>query len=165
MADKYDNFANENLLADKSAESVNITGNKTVTAIEKLTLSPDHGAGAVYRLFKVGADMIPVSLEVLTEGVAGASSCDIGIYEEGIGGKALNAKVFADGLSLAEAAGVEKPLNGLKSLTLENVGKEIWNLAGDKRSNRATGYDICVTANAAATAEGTAVFKATFVQG
>lgn len=165
MADKYDNYANEELLADKSAESVNVTGNKTVTAVQSVKLLPAHGAGAVYRLFKTGADMIPVSIEVLSDGVTGATDCDLGIYEEGIGGKALDADVFADGLSLADKAGIEAPLNGLKSLTLENVGKEVWELAGATRANRQTGYDICLTANSAATAEGTAVFKATFVQG
>lgn len=161
----YDNYANDDLLADKSAEAVNVSGNKVVHMVQAVHINPDHGAGAIYRLFKVGANMIPLEIKIVCAAITGAADCDLGIYEEGINGKALDADVLADGLTLATAAGVAAPLNGLKSLTVDNLGKRVYELAGHERKNKDTGYDICLTANSAATAAGVAVVIATFVQG
>ena len=161
----FDNYSNDELLAGKSAEAVNVSGNKVVHMIQTVNIGTEDGAGAIYRLFRVGANMIPLEMKVICGAITGATDCDLGIYEEGIGGKVLDADVLADGLTLATAAGIAAPLNGLKSLTLDNLGKRIYELAGHERKNKDTGYDICLTANAAATAAGKVAVLATFVQG
>lgn len=161
----YDNYANDQLLAGKSAEAVNVSGNKVVHMLQTIDIDPAHGAGAIYRLFRVGANMIPLELKVLCAAITGATDCDLGIYEEGIDGKALDADVLADGLTLATAAGIAAPLNGLKTLTLDNIGKRVYELAGHTRENKDTGYDICLTTNNAASAAGKAIVIGTFVQG
>lgn len=161
----YDNFADNQLLAGKSAEAVNVSGNKAVHVIQTLDIATTHGAGAIYRLFRMGSNMIPVDIKIFCTAVTGAADCDLGIYEEGIGGKALKANVLADGLTLATAKGVSSPLNGLSALTTDNLGKMIYELAGHTRENKESGYDICLTANSAATAAGKVVVLGTFVQG
>lgn len=165
MTDIYDNYANEELSAGKATEAVNVSGNKVVHMLQTIAIAPSHGAGAVYRLFRIGANMIPLDVKVLCSAVTGAADCDIGLYEEGVKGKALAADILADGLTLATATGITSPLNGLKSLSLDNVGKRIYELAGHSRNKKDTGYDVCLTANSAATAAGKAVVIATFVQG
>lgn len=161
----YDNFADNQLLAGKSAEAVNVSGNKAVHVIQTLDIATTHGAGAIYRLFRMGSNMIPVDIKIFCTAVTGAADCDLGIYEEGIGGKALKANVLADGLTLATVKGVSSPLNGLSALTTDNLGKMIYELAGHTRENKESGYDICLTANSAATAAGKVVVLGTFVQG
>lgn len=161
----FDNYANDQLAVGKSAEAVNVSGNKVVKMIQAIDFTTEDGAGAIYRLFRVGSNMIPIDIKVVCEAIAGAADCDLGIYEEGIGGKALDADVFADGFTLAAAAGFTAPLNGLNSLTIADLGKMVYELAGHTRDNKDVGYDICLTANSAATAAGKAVVIATFIQG
>lgn len=161
----YDNFANDQLLVGKSAEAVNVSGNKAVCVIQTFDIATAHGAGAIYRLFRMASNMIPLDIKIFCTAVTGATDCDLGIYEEGVNGKALKANVLADGLTLAAAKGVSSPLNGLSALTTDNLGKMIYELAGHTRENKDSGYDICLTANSAATAAGKVVVMGTFVQG
>lgn len=159
-----DIYANENVEDGKRCEALNIAGNKLVTAIAKVNVKADDGEGAIYRLFEVGANLVPVDIRILNTAITGGTDYDLGIFK-GSKGEVIDADVLMDGQTLATAAGIEVPLNGLSALDTETVGKRIYELAGHTESDKDCGYEIGLTANAAATAEGTIVVIATFVQG
>jgi len=159
-----DKYANENVEEGKRCEALNIAGSKLVTAIAKVNVKADDGADAIYRLFEVGANLVPVDIKIITDAITGGTDYDLGIYK-GSKGEVIDADVLADGLTLATATTIDKPLNGLSALTTDTLGKKIYELAGHTESDKDCGYEIGLKANAAATAAGTAVVIATFVQG
>lgn len=162
-----DKYANEDIQKGKIADSVNINGNKVVTMIQKLSVAADDSANSVYRLFQVGANMIPIKIDIVHEALAAASSAsssyNLGIYEQG--GEALDADALATALDLKTAATIATPKNGLSALTVDTIGKKIYELAGHDVGNKDTGYDIALTAVTPSTTAGDLVVVATFVQG
>lgn len=161
LTDKYANTAVEN---GKLANAVNINGRNTFTCIQSVDFDPlnDEDVQSVYRLFKVGANVIPVSLKVITEAITGLT-INLGIYEED--GVAYNATAFASALSLATAKGVGSELNGLSALTVDTFGKTVYELAGHTVANKETGYDIALSLATQPSTAGKAIFIAEFVQG
>lgn len=162
-----DKYANEDIQNGKIADSVNINGNKCVTMIQKLSVKAADGANSVYRLFQVSSNMIPVKVDIVHDALAAASSAsssyNLGIYEQG--GKALDADALAAALDLKTAAAIKAPTNGLAALTVDTIGKKIYELAGHDEGNKDTGYDIALTAVTPSAANGDLVVIATFVQG
>lgn len=159
-----DVYVNERIAQDKLAESVNVSGNKTVTMIQKVVFNTEDTANTIYRLFKASANLIPVSVKIITEAIT-AATADLGIYEEGIGGKVYDADALGAAVSFATAAGVGAPVNGLNALTVETYGKKVYELAGHNVGDKDAGYDIALTLKTAATKAGTAIIVADFVQG
>lgn len=162
-----DKYANEDIQKGKIADSVNINGNKVVTMIQKLSVAADDSANSVYRLFQVGANMIPIKIDIVHKALAAASSAppsyNLGIYEQG--GEALDADALATVLDLKTAATIATPKNGLSALTVDTIGKKIYELAGHDVGNKDTGYDIALTAVTPSTTAWDLVVVATFVQG
>lgn len=159
-----DIYANNDLENGKRVESINIAGNNTITMISKFKTAADDGNGSIYRLFEVGANMIPISIKVMCEAGSASTDYDLGIFE-GSKGKAIDADKLADGLSLSTAKGVGSELNGLGALGIADIGKKIYELAGATEANKATGYEIGLTANTASTTAINIVVIATFAQG
>ncbi len=159
-----DIYANENLENGKRVESINIAGNNTVTMISKFKTRADDGNGSIYRLFEIGANMIPIDIKVMCGAGSSGTSYDLGIYE-GSKGKVISVNKLANGISLSAAKGPGTELNGLGALSIENVGKKIYELAGATEADKATGYEIALTANTASTTATDVVVIATFVQG
>lgn len=162
-----DKYANEDIQNGKIADSVNVTGNKVVTMIQKVSIAADDGANSVYRLFQVASNMIPVKVDIVHEALAASSSAsssyNLGIYEQG--GEALDADALAAALDLKTAATIAAPKNGLGALTVDTIGKKIYELAGHDVGNKDTGYDIALTAVTPSATAGDLVVIATFVQG
>ena len=156
-----DRYANDLLNVDKKAEAVNVAGNKNVTMIQTVDFSTDEAANSVIRLFKVSANLIPVSLKIVTQALGTNAAIKLGIFKEG--GPAYDA--LGSAVSLASAAGIGSPVNGLNALTYATLGKMVYELAGHTVSNKDTGYDIAATISTAASSAGKAVFVAEFVQG
>lgn len=158
-----DKYANEDIQNGKIADSVNVTGNKVVTMIQKVSIAADDGANSVYRLFQVASNMIPVKVDIVHKALAASSSYSLGIYEQG--GEALDADALAAALDLKTAATIAAPKNGLEALTVDTIGKKIYELAGHDVGNKDTGYDIALTAVTPSATAGDLVVIATFVQG
>lgn len=158
----YDVYANADLSNGKIPDSVNVAGNKTITMIETCDIKTTYGAGSVIRLFKVGANLIPVDIKVVNT-AATAGVADLGIYEDG--GGVLDADALAASMALGTAAAISAPKCGLAALTNTTLGKKIYELAGHTMKNKATGYELALTITTAATAAGKATVIATFVQG
>lgn len=156
-----DRYANDRIEKDKLAESVEVAGNKTITMIQTVDFTTDDVKDSIIRLFKVGANLIPVSLKVITEKITGAA-VNIGIYEED--GKALDNDALGSAVSLNAASTPAAPVEGLNALTVDTFGKKVYELAGHTVSDKDTGYDIALELTAAASA-GKAKFIAVFVQG
>lgn len=159
-----DIYANENVENGKRCEALGIAGNKLVTAIAKVNVTADDGEGAIYRLFEVGANLVPVDIKIVNDAIAGGTDYDLGIYK-GSKGEVIDADALMDGQTLATAKTLDSAINGLSALDTDTLGKKIYELAGHTESDKDCGYEIALTANAAATAAGTIVVIATFVQG
>lgn len=158
-----DRYANDLLNVDKKAEAVNVAGNKNVTMIQTVDFSTDEAANSVIRLFKVSANLIPVSLKIVTQALGTNAAIKLGIFKEG--GPAYDDDALGSAVSLASAAGIGSPVNGLNALTYATLGKKVYELAGHTVSDKDTGYDIAATISTAASSAGKAVFVAEFVQG
>lgn len=159
-----DRYANDDIQNGKIADSVNVSGNNTVTMIQKVNLKANEAAGSIYRLFQVASNMIPVKIDIVNDAIGSAESAyKLGIYEQG--GGALDDDALATGISFKTATKITTPANGLNALTVDTLGKKVYELAGHTVGNKDTGYDIALTAGTAAAAAGTLVVIATFVQG
>ena len=122
------------------------SGIKVVTA----TFIPASGDddGSVYRLFKdIPSNVVPLRLDVMTDGVTGMDDVDFGIYKTDKG-DVVDKDILGDGLDLSSAAEYNAPLNGMNAVSKADFGKKnLWELLGLTMKARQTGYDICATGN------------------
>lgn len=160
-----DKYANADLENGKLGAAANVAGNKVVTSVVSFNIESGDAANSVYRVFpNLNPCLIPVDIKVMNTAVTGASDVDLGLYE-GEKGNVIDADCLADGLTIATAHAKSAALDGLTSVAVDNIGKQLFELAGHTIANRKDTYDIALTLNGAATADGTVTVIGTFVQG
>jgi hypothetical protein len=114
----------------------------------------------------VNSNLIPVSLRIACDAIAGFTDCNVGVYDSAEeGGLVIDDNCFGDALNLSAGYSRILALDGLAAVDLADAKKTIWQLAGQTLSTRKVSYDICLTAIAAASAVGTVTVYAVFVQG
>ena len=122
-------------------------------------------AGSIYRLAKLGADWVPIQMEIASDNIAGATDIDVGLYETlEMGGAVKDADVFLNGEDINAGESMDAPQNALKSMAIANVGKQIYELAGDTTPEDQRVYDLAITTNAAITGAGTIAFRGLFAK-
>lgn len=160
-----DKYANADLENGKLGAAANVTGNKVVTSVVSFGIANGDSANSVYRVFpNLNPCLIPVSIEIINTAVTGANDVDLGIYE-GEKGLVIDKDCLLDGGTIATAHAKGAGLDGLATVAVADIGKQLFELAGHTIANRKDTYDIALTLNAAATAAGTVTVIGTFVQG
>lgn len=119
------------------------------------TLAADD-IDAIYRLCRVPANAVILSLEINNDAIAGATDMDLGLYETlEQGGAVKDVDCFMDGTDINAGAGIGSEINGLSALPLDEIGDQMYEQAGDDAPTPGGEYDLCLTANSEITAAGT----------
>ena len=173
-----DKYTNANLVADKLANpALGGGGSPAIVMVETVELAAGDSAGSVYRFFAgLSGSLIPIDIKVYSDdALTDENDADIGLYEQGVGGAAIDADVFADSLDLIPVGGIlrggvaggpDLGADGMGSVDIANLTKKIYEHAGHTVSTAKRGYDLCLTANTGiTTAGGTVTMIATFIQG
>lgn len=120
--------------------------------------------GSVYKLAKVGANMIPLQIWINNDAITAGTDYDLGFYKEN--GVVADKDILADGADLSSAHAMGSELTGLSNLGAENIGKKVYELLGFTDATRAEdSYVLALTANTAGTAAGTISVRGLFIQG
>jgi len=121
--------------------------------------------GSIYRLFKVNKNMVPVRIDINCDAITGATDYDLGLYETVENGGAVKDKdVFMASANLSAGKAIGSEQNGLASLTVGNVGKQVYVLAGETGDTGSSEYDVALTADTAGTGAGTIAVRAIFAK-
>lgn len=126
-----------------------------------------------YRIARIGANMIPVSLTVMADDALDITYFDVGLYLCGAGGAAVDIDCFADNLAVDGDAidSADLAPNALVSLPIDDLGKKCWEITAVKAAGSYTDsyhpseFDVVLTAKAASTAAATVAFRGLFLQG
>lgn len=127
-----------------------ITSLKTVFGI-----TTDDDTGKVIRLATLPATATLIRVVIGCTAITGLTDTDLGVYEAGIGGAAIDADILMDGQTLASAS---KVLDGLQTVTVANSIKNIKDLvnavAGSTVISSDKYVDIAMTLKADASTTG-----------
>jgi hypothetical protein len=141
-------------------------GDQLVSVVCNFEVAAADSNGSVYRIAKLNKNLIPVEIWLTCSAMTGATDYDIGLYRtQENGGDAADADCFDDGTDVSAGKTIASPLNGLTDLGIDNIGDQIWQLAGAASSAAADPeYDLAVTANTVGTEAGTVQVRALFVR-
>jgi len=160
-----DLYTNSNVEVGKLSNSAFTTGAEIKGIVCVAELAAADSNASVYRIARVGANMIPIKIEINNDAITSGTDYDLGLYKIGSGGLVKDKDCFADGVSMASARVMGAEVSGLSAVGIEDMGKKVYEYAGDTIGDKQTSYDLCLTANVAGTAGGTVLVRALFVQG
>lgn len=152
-------YVNADIVAQKKAVALLSQGAQLIIMIESFEVAAADDNNSVYRVFKsVNPFYVPIKLDISCDAITGMSDVNVGLYKsstDGVTGAEIDDNVFGDAIDLSSAVTRTVPKDGLKDVDIVNAEKAIWELAGDTLNNHDLGYDICLTAIAAASTAGT----------
>jgi hypothetical protein len=155
-----------NAYVSTDTQNVKQSGAELVSMVATVSILAADSDGSIYRLFKVNKNLVPVSIDINCSAITGGTSFDLGVYkmlELGGAVKDANALMSAKDLSAGKAIGSEQ--NGMSDLTVANIGKQIWELAGLTDENDAdNNYDLAITANTVGSSDGQIYVRAIFAK-
>ena len=160
-----DKYVETQTAAEKLGKAALTQGAKPIIMVATEEIAAADDDGSVYRLFKsVPSNLIPVQIDILTDGITGGTDYDLGLYKVGVGGAAVDKDALMDGQTMASALTRATGQGlGLGIVDVANVGKTLGELSAQTTVD--TSYDIALTANTVGTAAGTISVIAHFVQG
>jgi hypothetical protein len=122
------------------------------------------GDGSTLRLCRLRSGDVIHALTLFNDALAGATGASVGLYRTAAdGGAAVNAGLFAGGLSLAAASTAGTAIT-FAAQDIAGVNKRIWELLGLPSDPQAE-YDLTVTLTTAGAAAGTVSVHGTFCNG
>lgn len=125
------------------------------------TASADDN-NSIYRLMRVPANWVLMSLVLDHDAVTGMTDVNIGFHrtaENGGAAAETDANILYDALDMS-SAGVA--VNGMAEIDPANIGKTVGELAGATIATQDTEYDLTLLAIAAASTAVTISYRATF---
>jgi hypothetical protein len=150
-------YVNADIVAQKKGVALLTQGAQLIVMLESFEVAAADDNDSVYRVFKnVNPFYVPIRLDISCDAITGMSDVNVGLYKNlEQGGAVIDDNVFADAIDLSSAVTRTVPKDGLVSVNIADAEKAIWELAGDTLNNHELGYDICLTAVAAASTAGT----------
>lgn len=160
-----DKYVETQTAAGKLGKAALTQGAKPIVMVATEEIAAADDDTSVYRLFKsVPSNLIPVQIDILTDGITGGTDYDLGLYKVGVDGAAVDADVLMAGQTMASALTRATGQGlGLAAVDVADVGETLGELSGQDPIDPA--YDIALTANTVGTAAGTISVIAHFVQG
>lgn len=120
--------------------------------------------GSIYKLAKVGANMIPLQIYLNCDAITGATDYELGFYKED--GTAADIDVLMGSEDIHAGAAIGSEIDCLQDLGVENIGKKVYELLGLTVATRSEdSYILALTANTVGTAAGTISVRGLFIQG
>lgn len=160
-----DKYVDADIVAGKLPKTVAALGTKVFAVASTVEIAAGDDDGSTYRLFKgVPSSYIPLEVTVMSDGVTGGTDYDLGLYEVGVGGDAVDADVLMDGQTLASAlTRATGHQLGLGAVDIADAGSTLGELSGE--TDVSASYDVVLTGNTVGTAGGTVTVLALFAQG
>jgi hypothetical protein len=154
-----------NAYVNANTKNVFNRGGEVIVMETQFEVAAADSDGSIYRLFKVNGNMIPVQIDINCDAITGASSYDLGLYNTlENGGAVQDANAFMSAIDISAGAAIGSEKNGLVSMTIANIGKEVYELAGDADATPEMEYDLALTANTVGSGSGTIAVRAIFVK-
>jgi hypothetical protein len=148
-------------------DSTRYHGGEVVAIVTRpFTVAAADSDGSIYRIGKVNKNLVPVQIDINCSVITGGSSYDLGLYRTlENGGAVKDADVFMANVDLSGGKAIGSEQNGLAALTVANIGKQIWELAGATTENDADlEYDLALTGDTVGTGTGTIMVRALFAK-
>jgi len=119
--------------------------------------------GSIFKLALIGGNMVPLSLSMNSDAIAGATSYDLGFYTEA--GVDAGKAVFMSAHDINGGFARGSELNLLHDLAIEKIGQNVYEILGKTLTTKENAYVLALTANTVGTAAGTISVYGTFIQG
>jgi len=155
-----------NAYVSTDTQNVKQSGAELVSMVAIASVAAADSDGSIYRLFKVNKNLVPVSIEINCPAIANSTSWDLGVYKMlELGGAVKDANILMAAKNLSGGKAIGSEQNGMADLTVANIGKQIWELAGLTDENDAdNNYDLALTANTVGSADGKIYVRAIFAK-
>jgi hypothetical protein len=161
-----DKYVDTNVEANKKGNPASTSGAKVIAMIKTFEVAAADDDGSVYRVFPgLSGNLIPLNIEIMNDAITAGTDYDLGLYEffpEGAGA-VCDKDCFVDGADLSAAHTQATPLGGLSIINIADLGKRLYEYAGDTIATQVGTYDIALTANTVGTAAGTVTVAAQFL--
>lgn len=161
-------YINTRVVAGNKAIPATFNSDEGRVSVATFEVAAADDDGSIYRVLRVSADMIPVTITATNDAITLGTDYDFGIYDALDGpnkGTIKDADALADGVDMSSARAEGSGITLLSAPDLADAQKPLYLLAGDTAADHPGEYDLALTANTVGTAAGTITIKATFVQG
>lgn len=151
----YNGYINKELQDGKITNPVFFSGEDTKYLIAKFQVNNTYDNGSVLRIANIPSTAIIVGSKVFNSTIAGLSDADLGIYNPISNnlGEALADNIFLDGATFTTARShATGALDGLSALGTDDVGKRLYEMAGQTSLVNPGSYDIGLKLNSTPTA-------------
>lgn len=157
-------WVNSSVEAGKKGNPASVMSGRPFSFATTFEVAAADDDGSVFYLAKVGANMIPLSLELNCDAIAGATDYEMGFYKED--GVAADIDILMGSEDIHAGAAIGSEINCLQDMGIENIGKKVYELLGLTAATRSQdAYILALTANTVGTAAGTISVRGTFIQG
>jgi hypothetical protein len=155
-----------NAYVSTDTQNVKQSGAELIAMVAIVSVAAGDSDGSIYRLFKVNKNLVPLRIDINCSTIANSTAWDLGIYKMlELGGAVKDADIMMANANLSGGKAIGSEQNGLADLTVANIGKQIWELAGAASENAAdNNYDIALTADTVGTGDGTIYVRAIFAK-
>lgn len=133
--------------------------------VTELEVAAADDNGSIYRLARLSSQDVIKNITIYNDAITGGTDYDLGLYEPGPGGAEKDKDLLVNGADLSSANGIGSGLSGLSALTINDLDKNVMELAGDTASTGRRYYDLALTGNTVGTAAGTVVVVVDLLQG
>lgn len=166
-------YVDSKVAAGKPGNPANVMSGKLFGFSCTWEVAAADGDGSVYRVARLPANLIPVSLTLMADDSIDITYVDIGLYTPGAGGAVVDIDCFADNLATNgdNLDSADLAPNGMVSMPIDDIGKKLWEIAAVKAAgsytdaNHPAEFDLAVTAKSEPGAAGTFSMKGLFLQG
>ena len=157
-------WVNSDVEAGKKGNPANVMPGKIFGFACTFEVAAADDDGSIYKLAKVGANLIPLRIDINADALTGFNDADLGFYKEN--GVEADKDILADGMDISGGKAIGSEQNGLVSLGVDNIGKKVYELLGLTDATRAEdSYVLALTANTAGSGAGTVSVRGLFIQG
>lgn len=148
---------------DAAGDSMGLSGYPLYTSVAAIEVAAGDDDGSKYRLLRLPANAVLVSLEIATDALGTLASYDIGVYyPAGIqSGAAIDDDEFGSAISIASMIDWTNVLNEASAAFKERIGQPLWQRIA-LPAPVGHGIDIVATSVTNGDAAGTIAMRATY---
>lgn len=148
---------------DAAGDSMGLSGYPLYTSVATIEVAAADSDGSQYRLLRLPANAVLVSLEIATDSLGTLASYDVGVYyPAGINsGAAIDDDEFGSAISVASMIDWTDVLNEASAAFKERIGQPLWQRIG-LAAPVGHGIDIVATSGTNGDASGTIAMRATY---
>jgi len=158
-------WVNSLVAAGKKASPGNIMPGQVFAFACTFEIAAADTDASIYKVARLGANMIPVQIKINADASLGTSSISLGLYKEN--GDVLDVDCFAAASDYTAGMAMGSELDGLTALPIDDIGKKLWEITslGLTEATRQNAYDLAFTAPTTGGAAGTISIRGLFIQG